>query len=67
MWKGRVEIFFSGIWGTVSYNESYSNDVESDIACRQLGYNTYRKFSITVTNFESAGISMSKNCTPECL
>ena len=35
---GRVEIFLSGVWGTVSDRGAYAS-----IICRQLGYNTYRK------------------------
>ena len=38
---GRVEIFLSGVWGTVS---SYGEDTEdARVVCRQLGYNTYGK------------------------
>ena len=42
LWEGRVEIFLSGDWGTISHDgASHTNAV---IACRQLGYNTYGKF-----------------------
>ena len=41
IWFGRVEIFLSGIWGTVSGDEGYST--ESMIVCRQLGYSTQSK------------------------
>ena len=41
LWEGRVEIFLSGVWGTVSYDGAHRD--EAVIVCRQLGYNTYRK------------------------
>ena len=34
-----MEIFLSGVWGTVSHDGAYPNDAE--VVCRQLGYNTY--------------------------
>ena len=41
LWEGCVEIFVSGVWGTVSdYTASHT---EARIVCRQLGYNTYSK------------------------
>lgn len=36
---GRVEIFLSGVWGTV-----YANSNEAEVVCRQLGYNPYGNF-----------------------
>ena len=36
-----MEIFLSGVWGTVSDDGAYSND--GVIVCRQLGYNIYSK------------------------
>ena len=38
LWQGRVEIFLSGVWGTVSHDEASFPD--ADVVCRQLGYNT---------------------------
>ena len=39
----RVEIFLSGVWGTISYDGSYRQTFEAKVVCRQLGYNAYRK------------------------
>ena len=38
-WEGRVEIFLSGAWGTVSDDGARSTDAR--VVCRQLGYSTY--------------------------
>ena len=38
-WQGRVEIFLSGVWGTVSDDEAGNTDAA--VVCRQLGYSTY--------------------------
>ena len=35
-WEGRVEIYFSGTWGTISDSEWSSDDAQA--ACRKLGY-----------------------------
>ena len=40
---GHVEIFLSGVWGTISDDGSYSYLYEAKVVCRQLGYNAYRK------------------------
>ena len=42
LWEGRVEIFLSGVWGSVNHNGAYSDDAK--VVCRQLGYNTYSRF-----------------------
>ena len=39
LWHGRVEIFLSGVWGTMTYYGASS--YEAEVICRQLGYNTY--------------------------
>ena len=41
LWKGRVEIFISDVWGTVSDDNYWANNAK--VICRQLGYNTYSK------------------------
>lgn len=38
-WEGRVKIFSSGIWGTIS--NSGAGVLEARAICRQLGYNQY--------------------------
>ena len=35
-WEGRVEIYFSGAWGTITDSEWSSDDAQ--VACRKLGY-----------------------------
>ena len=40
-WEGRVEIFLSSKWGTVTDNGAGTTDAR--VVCRQLGYNTYSK------------------------
>ena len=35
-WEGRVEIFYSGTWGTIS--DSDWNSEDAAVACRMLGY-----------------------------
>ena len=38
-WEGRVEIYLSGTWGTVSNDVSYDYRTETaSVVCRQLGY-----------------------------
>ena len=38
-WRGIVEIYLSGVWGTVNY---YGASTEAAwVVCRQLGYHTY--------------------------
>ena len=46
LWQGRVEIFLSGVWGTMSDDGAYSE--EARVICRQLGYNTYCKSTLTI-------------------
>ena len=41
LWEGRVEIFLSGVWGTISHD--WATSTGARIVCRQLGYNTYSK------------------------
>ena len=43
-WRGRVEVFLSGVWGTISTYGAYTQDAQ--LVCRQLGYNPYCKCSV---------------------
>ena len=36
-----MEIFLHGVWGTINYVGTDSND--ATVVCRQLGYHTYSK------------------------
>ena len=38
LWEGRVEIFVSGVWGTVDGDGA--RYTEAAVVCRQLGYDT---------------------------
>ena len=45
LWEGRVEIFLSGAWGTIS--DDVPSYTASAVVCRQLGYKTNcKKYSI---------------------
>ena len=35
-WEGRVEIFISGTWGTITDSEWTNNDAQ--VVCRKLGH-----------------------------
>ena len=35
-WEGRVEIYFSEIWGTITDSDWTSDDAQ--VVCRKLGY-----------------------------
>ena len=39
LWEGRVEIFLSGVWGTVS--DDRASHTDADVVCRQLGYDIH--------------------------
>ena len=43
-WEGRVEIFLSGVWGTICDEDAYGDDAA--VVCRQLGYSTYGKLHV---------------------
>ena len=40
LWQGIVEIYLSGVWGTIYYYYGPTT-AEAYVVCRQLGYNTY--------------------------
>ena len=43
-WVGRVEIYISGVWGTISDDiAGGSTFASAKVVCRQLGFNTYSK------------------------
>ncbi|XP_068745092.1 scavenger receptor cysteine-rich type 1 protein M130-like [Montipora capricornis] len=35
---GRVEVFYAGVWGSISSDNWYMNDDMATVVCRQLGY-----------------------------
>ena len=47
LWEGRVEIFLSGVWGTISDDMAYYYRDNAVIVCKQLGYNTFSKLIVT--------------------
>ena len=52
-----MEIFFSGTWGTVFDDRTDINDAK--VVCRQLGYNTHRKYIILNCMFTRTVIIIS--------
>ena len=48
-WEGRVEIFLSGVWGTVS--DDGAGSIDARVVCRQLGYSTYSEASLVIKLF----------------
>ena len=43
LWEGRLEIFIHGVWGT--FSDDGAGTTDATVVCRQLGYNTYSKYS----------------------
>ena len=40
--SGRLEIYYSGEWGTVC--DDFFGQTEADVACRQLGYDSANEY-----------------------
>lgn len=38
MWEGRVEIFSSGVWSSITYKYYTNTYTSAGTVCRQLGY-----------------------------
>ena len=56
---GRVEVFYSGIWGTVcNMNNSWSVQ-DANVACRQLGLGPLIKMTLAVDYQPASGVIMT--------
>ena len=51
MWQGRVEIFSSGAWNSVTFNQRLYYGAAL-VACRQLGYNSNGKYTSYILPIE---------------
>ena len=59
-WEGRVEIYLSGVWGTVTDSQWTSEDAQ--VVCRDKGYFEPGKHNLRSASMHSEGYGSCPVC-----